>query len=92
MRENKEELETVAEHCKHNECIYRSTIEGGLTPICFYAVLAEEPRGCKISECDKYKDGRKIRPRLKREDFVIWWECEFYGEDADPVWQGFERA
>ena len=81
-----EEVELVSTHCRHPECIYRSQIDGGRIPICFYAAMAGEPRRCKISECDKYKDGRKIRPRMER-DFAIWWECEFYDdEDADLVW------
>lgn len=84
---NPEIVETVLEHCRHPECIYRSQIDGGQTPICFYAVLAGELRGCRISDCDKYKDGRRVRPRM-REDFEIWWECEFYDEDADFIWQG----
>lgn len=83
--QEKEVIETVLEHCKHPECIYRSFIDGGNTPICFYAVLAGEPRRCKISECDKYKDGRRIRPRMK-ERYIIWWETELYDEDADFVW------
>ena len=83
-----EDIETVAEFCTHPECIYRSQIEGGNTPICFYAVLAGEPRRCKISECDKYKDGRKIRPKM-RERYIIWWETELYDEDADSIWRGY---
>lgn len=83
--QEKEVIETVLEHCKHPECIYRSFIDGGNTPICFYAVLAGEPRKCKISECDKYKDGRKIRPRMK-DRYIIWWETELYDEDADFIW------
>lgn len=82
--QEKEELETVAENCTHTECIYRSRITGG-TPVCLYAMLAGEPRRCKISECDKYKDGRKVRPRMKV-DYTIWWECEYDDEDADIVW------
>ena len=82
---NEEIEETVANSCRHPECIYRSQIDGGNTPICFYAVLAGEPRRCKISECDKYKDGRKVRPRMKV-DYTIWWECEYDDEDADFVW------
>lgn len=85
---NTEAIETVLEHCRHPECVYRSQIEGGNTPICFYAVLAGQSRGCKISECDKYKDGRKIRPRMK-EQYIIWWETELYDEDADFVWKGY---
>lgn len=84
MQDN--EIQTVAQHCKHPECIYRSQIDGGQTPICFYAALAGEPRRCKISECDKYKDGRKIRPKM-RERYIIWWETELYDEDADFVWR-----
>lgn len=83
-----EEVELCSTHCKHPECIYRSQIEGGNTPICFYAVLAGEPRRCKISECDKYKDGRKIRPKM-RERYIIWWETELYDEDADFIWRGY---
>ena len=82
-----EEIETVAEHCKHVDCIYRSQIEGGI-PICLYAVLAGEPRRCKISECDKYKDGRRIRPRMKV-DYTIEWEWEYDDKDADFVWRGY---
>ena len=79
-----EEHETVAKDCTHTECIYRSRITGN-TPVCLYAMFAGEPRRCKISECDKYKDGRKVRPRLK-EKCIIYWETEIYDEDADFIW------
>lgn len=82
--QEKEVIEQVSTHCTHPECIYRSRITGN-TPVCLYAMLAGEPRGCKISECDKYKDGRKVRPRMKV-DYTIWWECEYDDEDADVVW------
>lgn len=88
MQEKEETVELCSTHCRHPECIYRSQIDGGNTPICFYAVLAGEPRRCKISECDKYKDGRKVRPRMER-DYIIWWEMELYDEDADFVWRGY---
>lgn len=80
-----QEVETVAEHCKHEDCVYRSYIDGGQTPICFYAVLAEQSRGCKISECDKFQIGEKIKPRMTR-DCIIWWEYEIYDTDADFIW------
>ena len=86
MQEKEELVETVAQHCKHPECIYRSQIDGGSTPICFYAVLAGEPRGCRISECDKYVAGEKIKPKLRKWDLVIFWECNVYDEDADAFW------
>lgn len=88
MQENIETVELCSTHCRHPECIYRSQIEGGNTPICFYAALAGEPRRCKISECDKYKDGRKIRARMK-EQYILWWEIELYDEDADFIWRGY---
>lgn len=81
-----EELESVAKNCHHLDCIYRSSIESGHTPICYYAVLAGEPRGCKISECDKYVAGEKIKPKLRKWDLVIFWECNVYDEDADAFW------
>lgn len=79
-----QEIETVKEHCKHTDCIYRSFIDGGNTPICFYAVLACESRKCKISECDKYKGGKPIKPKMDME-YVLYWEYE-YDKDADVVW------
>lgn len=86
--QDKETVELCSTHCKHVGCIYRSQIDGGRIPICFYAAMAGEPRRCKISECDKYKDGRKVRPRM-RIDYTIEWECDLYDEDADFVWRGY---
>ena len=82
-----ERNETVKEHCKHKDCIYRVYIDGGNIPICYYAVLERKSRGCKISECDKYKAGVKTQPRMKPE-YWIEWEREIYGtsEDADSTW------
>ena len=86
MQEKETEVvELCSTHCRHPECIYWSQIDGGRIPICFYAAMAGEPRRCKISECDKYKDGRKVRPRMK-EDYILWWEYELYDKDADIIW------
>lgn len=74
------EVETVVEHCKHEDCIYRSFICGGAIPICFYAVIEGKSRKCKISECDKYKAGEKIQPRLNTE-YMILWEIELFSDD-----------
>lgn len=72
--------------CPSN-CMYRTYIDGGATPICYYAVIMQKSRGCRISECDKYKAGRPKQPRMK-EEYVLYWERELYGEDedADIVW------
>lgn len=76
-----EEVEECRTHCKHKDCIYRGQIDAGHTPVCLYAMYEGRARGCKISECDKYKAGKKIKARL-REDIIIYWETELY-EDTD---------
>ena len=48
-------IETVKEHCEHEDCIYRGKF--GSDPCCQYILIAEKRRGCKISECDKYAAG-----------------------------------
>lgn len=79
----KEEIELVSELCP-TDCIYMSHLDDG-TPICYYAVIKCECRKCKISECDKYKGGKPIKPKMKHE-YIVYWEYEIYDEDADPVW------
>jgi len=49
-------VETVKEHCKHPDCRYRCKFDGN--PSCKYMIVTGKPRGCAISECDKYRDGR----------------------------------
>lgn len=70
-----EELETVLEHCTHPDCIYRGAIDAGYTPVCLYCLYEYKARGCKISECDKYRSGKKVRAKMK-EPFVLYWEVE----------------
>lgn len=82
-----EELETVAKHCKHEDCVYRGKLHAWNTPICQYALVEHQCRGCKISECDKYKRGEKIQPRMKV-DYTIMWEYEMY-DDVDPIWERY---
>lgn len=79
-----EEIELVADYCPE-DCIYRSHISGGFTPICYYAAIENKVRGCKISECDKYRAGKPVRPRI-REEYTLFWEYECYDEDADALW------
>lgn len=67
----------LMDKCQHEDCVYRGTIEAGKTPVCNYALVEGRVRGCPISECSKYKSGKKIKPRL-REDISIFWEREFY--------------
>ena len=86
----KEVVETVARDCKHFDCMYRSSISGGQTPICYYSVMTGECRRCKISECDKYKPGRAIKPKMKEEYWIEW--IYGYGEDVDSIRSRFERT
>ena len=79
------EEETVKENCSHPDCVYRSHIAGGVTPVCIYALIEGRSRNCKISECDKYKGGKKTKAKM-REDIVIYWERETYGStDDNPI-------
>ena len=79
----KEQVELCEEFCP-SDCVYRILLQGYI-PACYYAATEHEVRGCKISECDKYTPGEKVKARMRR-DYVIWWECELYGDDADFIW------
>lgn len=50
-------IETVAEHCQHIDCKYRSKGHGLQT--CDYILIKHKTRGCDISVCDKYEAGKK---------------------------------
>lgn len=76
------EIETVEEHCKHIDCVFRGHLSHvrNSTSCCDYLFLTGKSRGCKISECDKYIKGvRKIRndiiygfiPTLEQENEII---------------------
>lgn len=52
-------IETVEEHCRHTDCVYRCILDAQGTPFCNYAVMERRMRNSRISECDKYKRGRK---------------------------------
>ena len=80
-----EEVELM-DKCLHDDCVYRGYIYlDGQEPVCQYALVECKARGCKISECDKYRAGKKIRARLRREDIVIYWERELYGDETNSV-------
>lgn len=78
------QVETVEEFCP-TDCVYRGVMWSYNTPFCQYALIEGECRKCKVSECDKYRQGKPIKPRM-RADIIIEWEYEFYGEDVDSVW------
>ncbi len=71
------EIETVLDHCKHPDCVYRLWLDKN-TPCCYYAAMENEIRGCKISECTRYKRGKKsVR---QTELYIVW---DIYGLDNE---------
>lgn len=52
-------IETVNEHCKHEDCIYRLKFDLQGTDFCNYCVMEHQVRGCPISNCDKYRTGMR---------------------------------
>ena len=49
-------IETVKDDCKHPDCRYRKL--SGIEETCDYILIKKRPRGCSISECDKYESGK----------------------------------
>ena len=66
-----QDYETM-EQCVHPNCIYRSTINSGRIEVCTYTLRTGKSRNCKISECDKFKDGLKKKPMITKEGFIRW--------------------
>lgn len=56
----KKKIETM-KACKHIDCIFRSSGVGGSIVTCDYILKMRAPRGCKISECDKYIPKGEVR-------------------------------
>lgn len=54
------------ECCRHPDCYYRSA--KNTVPTCDYILRTGMPRGCKVSECDKYKP----RGEVKHKSMVIF--------------------
>ena len=55
IENNYSEDEVVSRDCKHRDCTYRSNNSNVGTVTCDYLINTGQERGCKISECDKYK-------------------------------------
>lgn len=55
-----EVIEELVDQLCPKDCIYRVPLTP-TTDFCAYCLAKYEPRGCKISECDKYRTGvRKV--------------------------------
>lgn len=50
--------ELVREDCIYEDCKYRGSFAH--EPACMYMLYTGKPRGCKISECTRYKKGKGI--------------------------------
>lgn len=75
QKEKSTQPETMA-CCKHPDCYYHSA--KNTVPTCDYILRTGVPRGCKVSECDKYKPKGKeknktivIFDRLTEEEKAI---------------------
>ena len=64
--------EETIKDCPHKDCMYRGD-NGHRWEFCKYCLVTGHPRGCGISDCDKYKPGRT---RAKVQDFQL-----VYGEE-----------
>lgn len=73
---NEEIIETVVEHCKHEDCVYRAYL-GSRVPYCNYCYMEKQVRGCKISECNRYKQALKHQT-LEWDDktITVLWNVE----------------
>ena len=65
QKEKSTQPETI-EPCKHPDCYYHSA--KSTVPTCDYILRTGVPRGCKVSECDKYKP----RGKEKNKSIVIF--------------------
>ena len=76
-------IETVDEHCP-KDCIYRQPIRSMNCDGCMYSVMENKLRGCKISECDKYRIGHPKRARITYAT-EIFWEYEVIADGDDTI-------
>ena len=65
QKEKSTQPETMA-CCRHPDCFYHSA--KNTVPTCDYILRTGVPRGCKVSECDKYKP----RGKEKNKTIVIF--------------------
>lgn len=68
------EIETVNEFCK-TDCVYRCLLDIQGNYFCNYCVMEQAPRGCRISECDKYRRGNK-KIRIQSGTLYTIWDID----------------
>lgn len=64
------------EYCDKHDCYYRGYLafKSNRHSFCNYACIEHKPRGCKISECDKYKPMKTKRKPIMRDGYIQWVE------------------
>lgn len=65
-------IETVEKHCLHDDCVYRSTLLSYQIDYCDYITLEGKPRGCPISQCCRYKPGKRKVVMTTRGLWLDW--------------------
>lgn len=71
-----EVIEEVDRYCP-KDCIYRMYFDG-TTHYCGYCAAERHSRGCKVSECDKYKRGKR---RVAIESGTLEFRWELYDDE-----------
>ncbi len=69
-------IETVEEHCQHPDCYYRMKLDDSCH-YCGYCIVEYQLRGCKISECTRYKRGKK-KPTI--DGGTLWFRWELFDD------------
>lgn len=67
-----EVIETVEECCGHPDCVYRLILDARGTPFCNYCVMEQELRGCRISECTRFRTGIRKVEMVKDGLYYLW--------------------
>lgn len=69
----KEEIELVATHCKHPDCCYRMRLGNEYTEFCAFCLIEGIARKCLISQCTRYKQGKRKVTVNKDTMMFNWW-------------------
>ena len=64
------------------DCFYRRVLRGENIYYCNYILEEGHSRGCPVSKCDKYRTGKRIRPKMMPQVYIEW-ESEIYERTTD---------
>lgn len=66
-------IEEVDDYCP-SDCIYRLRFDN-VSTCCGYCIVENQPRGCKVSECNRYKRGKR-RVTIEKGTLEFRWEVD----------------